>query len=245
MTEYGSKARAGVVLALALITAACASGPRPQVSQAAAEATDRGEIEAIVSLLDQGERAKAKKRIAAALKRDPGNATFMMLRDSIDRSPEELLGGKHFSYTTQAGDTMSGIAQRFLGNPLKFYQLSRYNGIERPAALQPGTVLRIPGEPRTESAQRPERRSEPQAATPRPKAARPPAAARPSPARPAHNAAAARQARSAGLAALNQGNPARAVELLSRAAALEPTNAAISRDLQRAQRINATVKARQ
>jgi hypothetical protein len=51
--------------------------------------------------------------------------------------------------------------------------------------------------------------------------------------------------RSAGLAALNRGAVKQAVGLLQRAHALDPGNAVILRDLQRAERIAATVRARQ
>jgi EAL domain-containing protein (putative c-di-GMP-specific phosphodiesterase class I) len=59
------------------------------------------------------------------------------------------------------------------------------------------------------------------------------------------NPAAAQRARSAGLAALNRGAVKQAVGLLQRAHALDPGNAVILRDLQRAERIAATVRARQ
>ena len=139
---------------------------------------------------------------------------------------------------------MAGLAQRFLGNRLKAYQLARYNGIAKPADLAAGQTLRIPGAPpRIEIP----RRAEPRAAAPTPAKARP-AMPRPAPAaRPAApitNPVAARQARAAGLAALNSGNIGRAVGLLRRAATLDPGNPIIARDLTRAQRIAATVKAR-
>jgi LysM repeat protein len=249
MTRLSALCRRGAVLTLAVLVAACSNAPHPKLSASPVLATDRSEIDAIAALLDQGDRGGAKKRIAAALKRDPGNASLMLLRDSIQRDPQELLGPTHFTYTVQPGDTIGGLAQRFLGNRLKSYQLARYNGIEGPTALRAGQVLRIPGQaPHVEPIKRPERRAEPQAApvNPAPRAAVAPApAARPPVTRPTANVAAARRARSAGLAALNEGNPSRAVGLLSHAAALDPGNAAIARDLQRAQRINATVQARQ
>jgi hypothetical protein len=244
MTRFAANGRKGLVLILTVLLAACSNPPHPKLSASPVQATDRGEIDAIAALLDQGDRGAAKKRIAAAQKHDPGNASLMLLRDSIERDPQQLLGPAHFAYTVQPGDTIGGLAQRFLGNRLKSYQLARYNGIEEPTSLRAGQVLRIPGQqPHVEPARRPERRAEPQAApaSPAPRAAVAPAP----PARPAANVAAARMARSAGLTALNEGNPARAVGLLSHAAALDPGNAAITRDLQRAQRINATVQARQ
>lgn len=243
-SSFRMLARAGA-LTLALAIAACSHGPKagPQVA-AMPTTTPIGEVEAILVLLNQGDVGTAKKRINAALKRDPMNASVQVLRDSVDRDPKDLLGPTSFAYTTRNGDTMSGLAQRFLGNRLKAYQLARYNGIARPADLAAGQVLRIPGEPpRIDPPRRVEPRPAP-AVPPRPK----PAASKPvpaiKPAAPAANPVAARQARAAGLAALNSGNIGRAVGLLRRAATLDPGNAVIARDLARAERIAATVKAR-
>ena len=47
-------------------------------------------------------------------------------------------------YLIQPGDTLVGIAQRYLGNRLLTYQLARYNGIEKPTTLTAGQTLRIP-----------------------------------------------------------------------------------------------------
>jgi Flp pilus assembly protein TadD len=61
---------------------------------------------------------------------------------------------------------------------------------------------------------------------------------------PAANPALAGQLRSAGLNALNQGQVARAVALLTRAAQLDPANPLIARDLARAERIARAVQAK-
>ncbi|WP_445192087.1 LysM peptidoglycan-binding domain-containing protein [Sphingomonas sp. Tas61C01] len=234
------------VLALATAVAACAGGgPKPaaQLPAPPSAATATSEIDAIIALLDAGDTKTAQRRINAALKRDPMNASVQVLRDSIAQDPRELLGPVSHPYVTKAGDTMNGLADRFLGTRLKGYQLSRYNGIAVPATLAAGQTLRIPGEaPRAEPIHRAEpRATAPAVAAPRPKpvAAKPVAAAKP----PA-NPVAARQARAAGLAALNQGDVVRATNLLRRASFLDPANPTIARDLGRAQRIAATVKAR-
>ena len=246
-SSFRTMARTGA-LTLTLAIAACSHGPKAgpipaPASAATATATPAEEIDAILLLLDDGKAAVARKRIAAALKRDPGNPSVTVLRDSIDRDPTELLGPTSFAYVTRAGDTMAELAQRFLGNRLKAYQLARYNGIERPAGLAAGQTLRIPGHaPHAPAPRRAEPRPAPAPARPRTAAPRivPP----PRPAAPVANPAAARQARAAGLGALNAGNVARAVGLLRRAAALDPGNPVIARDLARAERIAATVKAR-
>lgn len=224
-----------IAVASALLLAACSGKPPVQTGRSAAVATSPGEIDAIAGLLDEGRRKDARKRLQDAMKRDPMNPSLMLLEQAMTGNAEADLGSAHFSYVVQPGDTMTTLAKRFLGNRLKAYQLARYNGIERPSALAAGTVLRIPGQP-------------PRAA-PAPRAsAASPSTSRKAPAKPAvpaaANAAGAKRAHAAGLAALHQGRVSEAVSQLRRAAALAPGNAAIGRDLARAERIAATVRAR-
>jgi hypothetical protein len=237
----------GITVACALALAACSGGPsRPKTAPPAPGAASALETETIFTLLNAGDEATARKRLSALLKRDPMNPSARLLNESIDRDPRDLLGPDSYAYVVRPGDTIVGLAERLLGNRLKAYQLGRYNGLKAPVVLVPGQSLRIPGAaPRAAPARRPEPRPTPPASSARPK----PATAKPAPptapaARTA-NPAAARQARTAGLAALNQGNVARAVGLLRRAAVLDPGNPLIARDLARAERIAATVRARQ
>ncbi|MEO5867614.1 MAG: LysM domain-containing protein [Sphingomonas sp.] len=230
----------------ALGLAACA-GKSPHIKSlpsapVEATASDTG---AVFDLLMQGNEGEARKKLKVILKREPMNATAQLLNDSVERDPKVLLGPQSYPYTVEAGDTVISLAQRFLGNRMKAYQLLRYNDLKAPATLVAGQTLRIPGEPaRVE----PVRRPEPVAArptSPAPVSATPKAKpAAPKPSVSAANPAAARQARAAGLAALNQGNVNRAVGLLRHAATLDPANPVIARDLVRAERIAATVKAR-
>jgi hypothetical protein len=223
-------------VAAVLALAACSHGRDAPPATVRAAPVD--EVDAIVLLLDRGEREDAKKRVRTALKRDPGNASLRVLSDSIDRDPRDLLGPQSFPYTVRGGETMIGLAERFLGNRLKAYQLARYNGIDTPQALAAGQVLRIPGEPPRIEVPRKLPPAPPRVAAPR---ARPVA---PRPAAAVANPAAAQRRRAAGLAALNAGAPARAVVALRSAAVLDPGNSAIARELARAQRIAATVRAR-
>ncbi len=232
--------RRTMVFAVALALAGCASGPKP--SAASASASSAQSIDAIAEHLNQGDVSAARKLIKSGLKRDPNNPSLALLRDSIARDPVELLGPQSFDYVVQPGDTLVGIAQRFLGNRLMTYQLARYNGIEKPITLATGQTLRIPG---TKPA--PARR----AATPAPPTPSTPSAPRAQPPKRAvappaarTDPAAARQLRTQGLAALNKGSATRAVQLLRRASALDPASSVIKADLARAERIEATVRSR-
>lgn len=228
---------------LALGLAACGGGPRVERNAPPPPAaTIAGEVDAIAAMLDRGEAKFARKRLNTALKRDPMNPELLLLRDSIDRDPVDLLGPQSYPYVVRPGERMGDIALRLLGNRLKAYQLARYNKIDVPASLVAGTTLRIPGQPPRAPAPPPPRRTEP--ATPRPAPVARPKPAPAAPAKPVANPAAAARARAAGLAALNGGKAGQAVLLLRRAATLDPGNPVIARDLARAQRIAAAVRAR-
>lgn len=230
------------VLAGALALAACAKGPPPAPMSAPVAVSD-GDVNGVQALLMRGDRKGADKLLKPLLKREPMNPRLALLRDSISGNPQEQLGPTNYPYTVRPGETVETIAENLLGNRLKAYQLARYNGLANPATLAAGHVLRIPGTPpRPKPQPAPERPARPAASAP----ARPrPVVPAPAPAKPAANPAAAQRARSAGLAALNRGAVKQAVGLLQRAHALDPGNAVILRDLQRAQRIAATVRARQ
>ncbi len=224
--------RISLAVAGALLLAACSGKPPVETGRPVA-ATTATEVDAIADLLHEGKHKEARKRLDAALKRDPTNPSLMLLKQAVTGDARVDLGPANFPYVVQRGDTMTKLAERFLGNRLKAYQLARYNGIDRPNALEAGTVLRIPGQP-------PRPAPTPRASTAAPAPSQPPAP-RPAPAAKT-DPARAKQAHAAGLAALNKGRVNEAVTELRRAAALDPGNAAIGRDLARAERIAATVR---
>lgn len=227
-------------VALGLALAACAQGPKTPAPVSAAPATTT--VEQAMLLLNEGDEAGARKAVKALLKRNPNDPGARVLEDSLDRDPVQLLGPKSFDYVVQPGDTMMGLSEKFLGTRLKFYQLARYNAVKIPAQLGAGVTLKIPGEaPRPPEPVRPRPTPKPVESAPKPAKPKAP----PAPAAPSQNPAAAQKARSAGLAALNQGRVANAVALLRRAAALDPGNPLIQRDLSRAERIERTVQAKQ
>ncbi len=236
-----------LVAALAL-TACTATGPggapHPNTPAAKAAAKKNLQTEAVIALLNQGNETAARKQLQEILKRYPNDPDAHVLLESLDRDPVELLGPNYQTRAVQPGETMLGLAERFLGNRLKFYQLARYNKVKVPATLAPGTPLRIPGEPPRPApppAPPPQPRPTPAPPAPAPEKAQPKPTPPPG---PAANPAAARQLRSAGLAALNQGQVGRAVLLLRRAALLDPANPLIARDLARAERIARAVQAK-
>jgi hypothetical protein len=175
-----------------------------------------------VDLLGDGHSEQARAELVALLSEQPANAVARKLLDQIDRDPRMMLGEKNYPYSVRAGETMSELAGRFLGDPLMFYALARYNNIAAPSQMEVGQSLLIPGVPR---------KAAPVAAKP----GAPNAAAQ-------RNAARAGQLRAQGLDQMNRGAIHQAVVTLRQALQLDPANPAIQRDLDRAVRIQATVR---
>jgi hypothetical protein len=220
--------------ACAAVLSACAtagSGPAPVAARPppgpVAEATPRERVDRALTLLAIGDATRARPELEAALARDPSDATARILIDQIDKDPVALLGARSYAYRVRPGESLSQIAGRLLGDPRLFYALARYNGVAAPQSVVAGQVLRIPGTRRKAQA-----------------ASRPAAPAQASaPVHPRDPARASRL-RGAALQHLNGGKVDRAVALLREARDLDPDNALIRRDLDRAVRIQGSVRAR-
>lgn len=248
MTLIDRRRRIVPLFALAVLAAGvagCSStgpGVRPEgASQPSGEWRGRERVQEAIALLNRGDAVRARRELMAVLRRDASDDVARQLIAQIDDDPRQRLGAESYAYTLREGETLSTVAQRSLGNPMLFYILARYNDIAVPELVRPGQVIQVPGR---RPAPPPERRPQRQAPAPeRPDAPR--AAPTPAPApRPAGNPAQAARLRQQGLAALNAGAVDRAVALLRQAQAADPGNAAIRGDLDRALRVQRTVRAR-
>jgi len=119
--------------------------PEPQLTPAQAKAqAQKLTIEAITQL-ENGDEATAQKTLEQALALDSGNDLAKKLMDQIKADPQKELGSVFFRYTVQRDDSMSKIAQQFLGDRFKFYILAKYNDIQNPSKLAAGQVIKVPG----------------------------------------------------------------------------------------------------
>ncbi len=202
------------------------SSEAARASELPAGAGAREHVGVAIELMGAGRSEEARSTLLAALTKSPKDAVALRLLEQIDTDPVMLLGAPAGEHEIVAGDTMSVLAERYLGDPLMFYALARYNGLSAPNALSVGKLLKIPA-----------RRSTAVAATSAP--ATPAEAAGPLP-RPA-NAEKASAVRLLALQSLNEGKVARAVTLLKEAQALNGADPAIQKDLDRAMRIQAAL----
>jgi nucleoid-associated protein YgaU len=82
-----------------------------------------------------------QKDIVADIKVRPGAQ-----QPAAAASPRAAAGGGEQTYTVQAGDTLSGIAKKLLGNANAYMEIFNANRdqLTDPDRIQPGQVLKIP-----------------------------------------------------------------------------------------------------
>jgi hypothetical protein len=192
-------------------------------------------VHVAMGALDRGDEARARSLLNGALRQEPGNATAQRLLNEINEDPRRQLGQRSRAYTVRDGDTMTSLAERYLGDPLLFYALARYNNMA-PNQLTAGQTIQLPdrGRPLSASLRAPSTLNAPEA----------PPIAPPTAAASVGAATRANQLRLQGLERLNAGDADGAVALLGQAHAIDSGNSAIQDDLSRAQRIQASLRRR-
>lgn len=109
---------------------------RPMAAKLALQAVDQ---------LQVGDEASARATIEQALKLDPANDLAKKLLDQINADAQRELGAVYFRYTVQPADTLSKLAQQYMGDRFRFWILAKYNDIGNPSRLGAGQVIKIPG----------------------------------------------------------------------------------------------------
>jgi tetratricopeptide (TPR) repeat protein len=180
-----------------------------------------------VDLLQNGNEADARTVLEKATAMDPANDLARKLLDQIKADAQTELGATFFRYTVQRDDSLSKIAQTYMGDRFKFYILAKYNDIANPSKLAAGQVIKVPG--RAPATPPPTARP----AAPAAPAAEPAPVATPAPAaEPEPPKAAASSLMQQGAAQQKAGNLEAAYATYSEAARSEPGNkdAVLQRD---------------
>lgn len=184
----------------------------------AADSASKDTVARAAELLASGKEAEAKAVLHAVLAASPKDTAAQHFLRQIETDPVKLLGeASPEPYVVQTGDTMSGLADRFLGDGRLFYALSRYNGLAAPNALAVGRTLKLPV-----TAKRPTSTTTTASATV---------------ATPKASSAKANDMRLQALQLLNMGEVDNAIALLKQAVTLDANDPAIRKDLERAERI--------
>jgi tetratricopeptide (TPR) repeat protein len=97
--------------------------------------------------LETGQEGQAKAELNAYIAEVPDNKRAQALLSQIETPIDQYFPPESFTVTVATGETLSTLAQTFLGDALKFYALARYNGIANPSQVSVGQSLKIPRTP--------------------------------------------------------------------------------------------------
>ncbi len=122
-----------------------AVAPAPELSPAAARAQAQKLVIEAVDHLQNGDEAAARQTLEQAQALEPNNDLARKLMDQINADPQKELGAVYFRYTVQRDDSLSKLAQQYLGDRFRFHILAKYNDIPNPSKLAAGQVIKIPG----------------------------------------------------------------------------------------------------
>ncbi|HET7034004.1 MAG TPA: LysM domain-containing protein [Casimicrobiaceae bacterium] len=160
---------AAVAVAIAALIAGCATPPpaapaapaapapveaapapapaAPELSPAQAKAQAQKLALEAVDRLQNGDEAAARQLLGQAQTLDASNEIARKMSEQINADAQKELGSQFFRYTVQRDDSLSKLAQQYLGDRFRFYILAKYNDIANPSRLAAGEVIKIPGKP--------------------------------------------------------------------------------------------------
>jgi tetratricopeptide (TPR) repeat protein len=121
------------------------AAPVPELSPAAARAQAQKLVIEAVDFLQNGDEASARRTLEQVQALDPSNDLARKLMDQIKADPQKELGTVFFRYTVQRDDSLSKLAQQYMGDRFRFHILAKYNDIPNPSRLAAGQVIKIPG----------------------------------------------------------------------------------------------------
>ena len=121
------------------------AAPAPELSPAQAKAQAQRLALDAVDQLQNGDETAARLTLDKAVALDPTNDLAKKLLDQIKADAQKELGPVFFRYTVQKDDSLSKLAQQYMGDRFRFYILAKYNDMASPNKLSAGQVIKIPG----------------------------------------------------------------------------------------------------
>ena len=118
--------------------------PPPAPAEPVPEPVPQADLSTAMEYLETGKGDAARAVLAELAQEAPDSGVLASLLRQIDEPAERLLPGPYREVEVGAGESLSLIAARELGDPLMFYALARLNGIDVPSQVPVGAVLRVP-----------------------------------------------------------------------------------------------------
>jgi tetratricopeptide (TPR) repeat protein len=177
-----ARKRLAILLPVACSLAACATtktNTQPATTAAAAALaappaanTPAERFQRALQLLQDGQPQQADEELHAYLKDVPDSKPARDLVAQIETPLDKLFPIDNFHVVLAKDESLSSLAKTYLGDPLSFYALARYNAIAVPAKVNAGQPIKIPKTPfalAAEKALAAKEPDEPETPTPTPK----------------------------------------------------------------------------
>lgn len=95
-------------------------------------------------MLEDGQPRQARAELVAYIEQKPRSDVARDLLRQVDEDPEVYFPSDYREITLASGESLSTLAQQYLGSVYQFYALAKYNGIAQPRRLRAGQSLKIP-----------------------------------------------------------------------------------------------------
>lgn len=148
------------ILAMALVGCQTAKPPPPAVEPVQVVAQEEKAVVAefvaepglspderlrkVMRKLELGEVTEARIELEAYLVERPDSKIAADMLRQIDVPSEEYYPTESFNVRLTPGDSLSTLAQKYLGTYYQFYGLAKFNSIAQPGDLKVGQIVRIP-----------------------------------------------------------------------------------------------------
>ena len=106
--------------------------------------TSRQRMLKSIQQLEVGNADVASVELNEYLTSTPDSSRARHLLKQINTPANEFYPAEFFIVELAFGQSISTLAQHYLGNALEFYALAKYNGIENPSRINTGSKIKIP-----------------------------------------------------------------------------------------------------
>lgn len=141
--------RVGLLVVVFAACAACTAmggsqQPTAQTGQSQPASSAKERFAQVLRLLENGDAAAARVELIAYLEQQPASEVGRDLLRQIDTPAEEYFPQQYRVVELAPGDSLSTLAQEYLGDVYQFHALAKYNGIKQPRQLELGQSIKIP-----------------------------------------------------------------------------------------------------